>query len=114
MILYFYPQTSKKIQKMRLFQMKIYNKSIFHIILLFSFTMAFGQKSDFWKNVQFGGAFALNLGNNYTEITLAPGAIYNFNPYFALGTGLQGTYVSSKNNFDSSIYGANVIALFNP
>src|SRR5436190_1650968 len=90
----------------------ICNKKIFQIILLFSLTTALGQntplttnKSDFWQHVQFGGAFALNFGTGYTEVTLAPGALYNFNPYFALGTGLQGTYISSKNSFDSSIYG---------
>ncbi|MGG7034396.1 MAG: hypothetical protein ACI7YS_04270 [Flavobacterium sp.] len=71
-------------------------------------------KSDFWSHVQFGGSFVANFSNNYTELTLAPGALYNFNQFFALGTGIQGTYISSKNNFDSSIYGVNLIGLVNP
>ena len=72
------------------------------------------QKSDFWQNVQFGGGFGLNLGNGFTEISLAPGAIYNFNKYVALGAGLQGSYISSRNFYSSIIYGGSIIALLNP
>lgn len=72
------------------------------------------QKSDFWKNVRFGGGFGLNIGSGYTDVTLSPGAIYNFNDYFSAGLGLQGSYVASKNNFNSYIYGASSILLFNP
>lgn len=72
------------------------------------------SKSDFWSHVQFGGSFVANFSNNYTELTLAPGALYNFNQFFALGAGVQGTYISSKDNFDSSIYGVNLIGLVNP
>lgn len=91
------------------------------ISMLFYTSIIFGQntntakqKSDFWEHVQFGGAVALNFGTNYTEVTLAPGAIYNFNQYFALGTGLQGTFIKSKGSYDSQIFGVNVIGLFNP
>lgn len=71
-------------------------------------------KSDFWKNVQFGGGIGVSVGSGYTNITLAPSAIYNFNQYFAAGTGIQVSYVSSKNNFSSAIYGASLVTLFNP
>ena len=71
-------------------------------------------KSDFWKHVQFGGGVGLSIGSGYTDITLAPSAIYNFNDYVSAGIGLQGTYVSSKNYFNSAIYGASIITLFNP
>jgi hypothetical protein len=72
-------------------------------------------KSYFWKNVQFGGGFGLSVGSGYTNITIAPSAIYNFNENVSLGTGLQGSYTSSKvDDYKSSIYGGSLIALFNP
>jgi hypothetical protein len=76
-------------------------------------------RSDFWNHVQFGGGFAASFGNGYTDVTLAPGAIYNFNQYFALGVGLQGTYVDVNNHeaygsYESWIYGGSVIGLVNP
>jgi hypothetical protein len=37
--------------------------------------------------VQFGGGVGLGFGSNYTDISLAPSAIYNFNEYVALGLG---------------------------
>jgi long-subunit fatty acid transport protein len=72
------------------------------------------QKSEFWSKVRFGGGFGIALGNNYTDITLAPGAIYDFNQYISLGFGIQGSYVRQKNFFESYIYGANMIVLGNP
>src|SRR5690606_12103802 len=44
----------------------------------------------------------------------APGAIYQFNEYFAAGIGLNGTYNKRKNFYSSTILGGSVIALFNP
>ncbi|WP_395065112.1 hypothetical protein [Flavobacterium sp.] len=72
------------------------------------------QKSEFWKNVQFGGGFGIGIGSGYTDITIAPSAIYNFNDYVSIGAGLQGSIVSQKNYYNSSIYGASLITLFNP
>lgn len=77
-------------------------------------TMQNEQKNEFWSHVQFGGGFGLSVGSGFTDVTLAPSAIYNFNRYFSLGAGLQGSIVSQKNFYTSSIYGANAIALFNP
>ena len=71
-------------------------------------------KSNFWQKVQFGGGVGLSIGNRFTDITLAPNAIYNFNKYVAIGVGLQGGYVSNKNNFTSIHYGASLITLINP
>lgn len=71
-------------------------------------------KSEFWSHVRFGGAVGLNIGNNYTEITLAPSAIYDFNRYFSLGVGLRGSYAQEKNFYESWIYGGSLIALSNP
>lgn len=71
-------------------------------------------KSEFWKKVQFGGGLGLSIGTGYTDITVAPGAIYNFNRYVAAGVGLQGSYIRVKNNYESFIYGGSLIGLFNP
>lgn len=70
--------------------------------------------SDFWQKVQFGGGIGLSIGNRFTDFTLAPNAVYNFNKYVALGAGLQGGYVSNKNVFTSIHYGASLITLLNP
>jgi len=96
-------------------------KTIISLILLIAFNLVSAQdpnssltKSDFWRHVQFGGGLGLNIGSGYTDITVAPGAIYNFNDYLALGAGLQGSYVSSKNYYSSMIYGGSIVGLFNP
>ena len=71
-------------------------------------------QSDFWRNVQFGGGIGLSFGSGYTDISLAPSAIYNFNQYVALGLGAQYTYVKQKDYYASNLYGGSIIALFNP
>lgn len=70
--------------------------------------------SYFWKKVQFGGGIGLSVGSGFTDITLAPNAIYNFNDYVSFGAGLQGSFVALKDNYSSAIYGASLITLFNP
>lgn len=99
----------------------IYKSALLFLMLTFSATL-FGQtpaetpesKSIFWSKVQFGGGVGLSIGSGFTDITLAPSAIYNLNKYVALGAGLQGSYVSSRNNFNSTMYGGSLISLFNP
>jgi hypothetical protein len=90
------------------------------IILLFSenviaqYQTAPQSRSPFWKNVQFGGGLGLSFGSGYTDISIAPSAIYNVNPYLAVGLGLQGSYVSSKGYYYSAIYGASILTYINP
>ncbi|MCB6060704.1 conserved hypothetical protein [Flavobacterium psychrophilum] len=72
------------------------------------------SKSGFWKKVQIGGGLGLNVGGGFTNIAIAPSAIYNINDYFSLGVGLQGSYVSVKSNYDSFIYGGSLIGLIHP
>jgi hypothetical protein len=91
------------------------------LILLFSFNgfsqESSGGKSDsgsFWDNVQFGGGFGLAIGNDFTDITIAPSAIYNFNEHFALGTGLQYSRLKQKNFYASNVVGGSIIGLYNP
>lgn len=68
----------------------------------------------FWENVQFGGGLGLGIGNNYTNITVAPSAIYNFNNYFAFGPSIQYSYLKQKNYYSSHIVGGSLIGLFSP
>jgi len=46
--------------------------------------------------------------------TLAPSAIYQFNRQFAAGVGLNGTYNSLKNTYNSTILGGSILGLYNP
>ena len=68
----------------------------------------------FWSKVQFGGGLGLAFGNGYTDISISPSAIYNVNEIFAVGTGLQFSYASSKNYYSNFVYGVNGIVLVNP
>ncbi|KIA84801.1 hypothetical protein [Flavobacterium sp. AED] len=77
-------------------------------------TIAHHSQSDFWKKVQFGGGIGLSFGSQYTDISLAPSAIYNFNEYVALGLGAQYTYIKQKNYYASHLYGGSIVALLNP
>lgn len=107
---------------MRKNNLKCVTKSILVIIIslisnvLLAQQQGFGSKSsgDFWKNVQIGGGIGLGFGSGYTDISLAPSAIYNFNEYVALGLGAQYTYVKQRDYYASHLYGGSVIALFNP
>ena len=92
------------------------------ILALFAFSLSgFSQdstsvkaKSVFWQKVQIGGGLGLNVGGGFTDITVAPSAIYNVNDYLSLGVGLQGSYISVKNNYKSFLYGGSLIGLVNP
>jgi long-subunit fatty acid transport protein len=72
------------------------------------------SQTEFWRNVQFGGGIGLGFGSGFTNITLAPSAIYNLNPIFSAGLGLQVGYAKEKNVYTSSVYGASLIGLINP
>jgi len=72
------------------------------------------SKNNFLNNVQFGGGIGLGIGNGYTNFTIAPSAIYNFNPYVAAGLGIQYSYLKQREIFNSNVYGASIISLINP
>ena len=108
-------------------KLKLMKKCYFNIelkliltLLLLQLTFAQGQTNppnqpnDFWKHVQFGGGIGLGFSSGYTDIFLAPSAIYNFNPVVAVGAGLNLNYVSSKNYFTSLVYGVSTMVLVNP
>ncbi|GGE33425.1 hypothetical protein [Psychroflexus planctonicus] len=70
--------------------------------------------STFWNRMQWGGTGALNISNNFTSISVSPQAIYPLKSYFATGVGLQYSYLRSKNNFTSHLYGGSWLNIFTP
>ena len=72
------------------------------------------KKSDFWKNVRFGGGLGLSTTNNFFTLGVSPSAIYDVNNQVSLGLGLNYTYNRFKNRYKSNIYGGSIIGLFNP
>lgn len=97
-------------------------KTVFaFIFLMFSVGLHAQQKplpkaktGAFWERVQFGGGLGLSVSKDYTDFTVAPSAIYNFNDYFAFGGGLQYSRLKQKSYYTSNVYGGTLIGLFNP
>jgi hypothetical protein len=97
-------------------------RSLLALLFLFVFNTISAQgptnspnsPSNFWRNVQFGGGIGLSFSSGYTDVFLAPSAIYNFNPIVAVGGGLNLNYVASKNYYSSLVYGISTIVLVNP
>jgi len=88
------------------------------VIIGICFTDATAQdERGFWDRVRFGGAVGAGFGTGYTNVSLAPAAIYEFNQYVGLGLSLQGSYVKSKGNFSNYsawMYGGSLIGVVNP
>lgn len=103
-----------------MFQMTL--KKALWVALLCVPAMMFSQQKavtepktvDFWDHVQFGGGFGLAIGNDFTDITIAPSAIYRFNDPFALGFSLQYSHLKQKNFYTSNVVGGSLIGLYNP
>jgi hypothetical protein len=115
---YFYAFKTQRKQKMK---SSLNNIGFLILLFVFSTSIIAQQKplpkaktNAFWERVNFGGGFGLSIGNNFTNITIAPSGIYNFNDYFALGTGVQYSYLRQKNVFTSNVIGGSLIGLFNP
>lgn len=95
-------------------------KSLMIIVVILTNICAFSQStnmpiqnSDFWQRVQFGGGLGLAFGE-FTNVTIAPQAIYNVNEFFAVGTGLQYNYLKNRNISQATMVGGSIIGLFNP
>ena len=99
------------------------SKTLSRIASIFIFLLSFissnkssaqnPHQNEFWEHVRFGGGIGLSFGNGFFSGTLAPSAIYQVNPQFAVGVGLTGTYNSQKNRYNSAIIGGSVLALYN-
>ena len=72
------------------------------------------QKSEFWSHVRFGGGVGLSFGDGFFSGTLAPSAIYKFDEKFAAGVGLNMSYNTEKNFYESYVLGTSFIGLFSP
>lgn len=72
------------------------------------------QQSNFWNNVRYGGGIGLNFGSGYTNIAIAPSAIYQFSDQFAMGPAINFNYSSRKNYFDATVIGASILGLYQP
>lgn len=70
--------------------------------------------SDFWQKVRFGGGFQLGIGNNFTNIGLAPIAIYPLTEKISVGAGVQFSYLSQRDFYQAYLYGGSIITLFSP
>lgn len=123
---YFYVIKIKQRKTMKNLYIFPISKVVFSIIFCVLYCTASAQEpvekpteppkapSEFWKHVQFGGGLGVGIGSGYTDITVAPSAIYNFNQYVALGLGVQYTYAEQKQFYSSHLYGGSVIGLFAP
>ncbi len=89
--------------------------SIFVVVLSWTGVTATAQtqQSDFWNHVRFGGGIGLSFGDGFFSGTLAPSAIYSFNDQFSLGIGLNGSYNSLEDNYNSTIIGVSFLSLYN-
>jgi len=98
------------------FEIKKYILS--HIFICCFTALSFSQISTnnktFWEHVQFGGGVGLNFGDGFFSGSLAPNAVYRFNPYVATGVGLNFSYSSQKDIFKSTVLGGSIIGLLNP
>ena len=64
---------------------------------------------DFWERTRFGGSLAVAFGSGYTDVTVAPGFLYEVNEFVGLGAGVQGTYVQQRNYFSAFMYGGRLL-----
>jgi hypothetical protein len=102
--------------------MKVCSIKKFVCLVLFIFSIiSYSQqdsikkpKSEFWKKVQFGGGLGLGVGNGFTNISLQPQGIYQVNQKVGLGVGINGSYISQRDLYQSTIFGGSVITLVNP
>ena len=122
---FFYVLLRKNLLKidltMRKIHLSIVFKSFFVILVSLFSNLTIAQDENnvtntnqFWEKVQFGGGLGLGIGSGYTDISVMPSAIYNVNEIVAVGMGLQFGYLSSKNYYNSYVYGGSVITLVNP
>jgi len=97
-------------------------KSVFILIFCLLSDAFYAQETElpkaktgaFWEHVQIGGGLGVSVGSGFTNITVAPSAIYNFNEQFAFGAGVQYSYLKQKKLYTSNVVGGSLIGLYNP
>jgi len=83
------------------------------MLIQLSFGQLGSQKSDFWRQVRFGGGIGLGFTNGGFNAALAPSAIYNFNDKLAAGVSLNFNYAKFNDN-KLLAYGGSILSLYNP
>jgi len=91
---------------------KIIFSSLFFCLVSFLHAQQ-SSKSDFWRNVQYGGGIGLGFSNNAFNASLSPSAIYQVSESFATGAGLNINYTSFNNN-TLFAYGGSLLNFYNP
>lgn len=99
---------------MRLFHFTKPTFTLLFVGIMSFFSVAAQQTNPAADRLHFGGSLGLSLGSGFTNILVAPSAIYDVNDYFSAGAGVQASYLSWRNNFESFNYGASLIGLVNP
>lgn len=72
------------------------------------------QSSIFWEELEWGGSGGVAFGSDFTNISLAPAAIYPLNSIVSIGIGLTGSYVEQRKLATSLMYGASFLTLIHP
>jgi len=71
------------------------------------------QSGSFTSHLRFGGGIGLSFGSDFFSGSISPNVLYQFNPSFGVGVGLNGAYSSLKNQYSATIIGGSVLALYN-
>jgi hypothetical protein len=92
-----------------------FTKSVLLVVFSLGYLSASAQDGTrFVDKLRFGGIVGMSFGSEYTDITLAPGVLYQVNQYYAVGISLQGSYANQKDIYESYMYGGSLINIFNP
>lgn len=71
------------------------------------------HKNEFFKHVRYGGSIGASFGKGYFSASISPKAVYDFNEYFSVGTGILTAY-SNSSNYSSFVYGGSILGFFRP
>jgi hypothetical protein len=92
-----------------------FTKSVLLVVFSLGYISVTAQDSPgFADKLRFGGSIGMAFGNEYTDITIAPGVLYEVNEYYGVGVALQGSYANQKEVYESYMYGGSLINIFNP
>ncbi len=105
----------QSIQAMKLKIIRFLTGKAVVLIFCLGFISANSQNTEnFWSKVRFGGSIGMAFGNNYTDVMVAPGALYEVNQYYGVGLAAQVSYIQQRDFYESWLYGGSLINVFNP
>lgn len=68
----------------------------------------------FSDHLRFGGGLGLSFGSDFFSASISPSVIYQDNPYWAAGLGLNFSYAEQEDLYSARIVGGSIIGLINP